>query len=157
MQLKGLDLSWKGWKTWENEKMLAFSIISFSSNVFKALQSLQIVCSRINCLSRIIPGNLQPYRNNWLIDCMVFNFFSKTISVILQWQVHLTMLSGISLQKYSTKYSFQATGYFPTYPSSKQWTAAREKWIQLKGLLSALRKNQTSNLLFSSSTCFRLS
>ena len=57
------------------------------------------------------------------IDCMVFNTVFNSISVTSQWLVHLSMFSWSSFNQYSTQYSFQATGCFPTKPLSKQWRA----------------------------------
>ena len=37
--------------------------------------------------------------------------------VFQQWPVHLSLFSWSSFKQYSTQYSFQATGCFPTEPS----------------------------------------
>ena len=58
--------------------------------------------------------NLHAQAKYWLIDWMVFNAIFNNISVILWWPVHLSMLSWSSFNHYSTQYSFQATGCFPT-------------------------------------------
>ena len=89
-----------------------------------------------------------------LIDCVVIKAFFNSISVISQWPVDLSMLSWSSFNQYSAQYSSQATGYFPTLTSSKQWTAVRDEWMMLQWP-SILGKNidwagdQTSHLLFS--------
>ena len=93
---------------------------------------------------------------------MVFNVIFNSISVILWHLVHLFMLSWSSSNQYSTQYSFQATGCFPTQPLSKR-TAVREKWILSQWLSLILGKNigwagvWTSDLLFSSTQRYQLS
>ena len=49
----------------------------------------------------------------WLYG-MVLNAIFNSFSVILWWPVHLSKLSWSPFNKYSTQYSFQATGCFPT-------------------------------------------
>ena len=52
---------------------------------------------------------------------MVLNTVLNSISDI-SWQLaHLSMFSWSSFNQYSKQYSLQATGCFPTKPSSKQW------------------------------------
>ena len=95
-------------------------------------------------------------------NCMVFNIVFNTISLISQRPVHLSMLSWSSFNQYSTQYSVQATGCFPTKPLSKttQWW---EEWILPQWPSSILGKNiarardRTNDFLFSSQQCYQLS
>ena len=65
---------------------------------------------------------------------MVFNAVFNGISVVSRRPVHLFMFSWGSFNKYFAQYFFQATGFFPTYPLSKQWTVVRWEWILLQWL-----------------------
>ena len=98
-----------------------------------------------------------------MIDFMVFNAVFNTISVVSRRPVHLSLLSWSSFNQYAAQHSFQANGYFPTEPLSKQRTAVREERILSKSLSSVLGKNisragdRARNVLFSSPVRYRLS
>ena len=68
---------------------------------------------------------LQPlthyHTNLTLIDCLIFNNVLNLISAISRPPVHLSMisLSYGTVPYYSAQHSFQATGCFPSQPSSK--------------------------------------
>ena len=68
---------------------------------------------------------------------MVFNAYFNSVPV------HLPIHSWSSSNHYSVQYSFQATGCFPTEPSSKQQNIGRAG-------------DRTSNPLFSGPVLFRL-
>ena len=71
-----------------------------------------------------------------MIDCMGFNGVFNSISVIPQWPVHLSMTSWSSFNQYSTQYSLHWLLSHITIVETWDWT---------------------SDLLFSSFQCFRLS
>ena len=66
------------------------------------------------CLSIEVVNVYKRQLIHWLIACMVFNAVFNSISVISWRPVHLSMLFWSSFNQYSTHYSFQATGCFPT-------------------------------------------
>ena len=55
-----------------------------------------------------------------LICCIFYYAVFNIILIISRYPVHLSMLSWGSFDQYSTQYSFQATGCFPTQSSSKK-------------------------------------
>ena len=65
----------------------------------------------------------------WLMDCMALSAVFNSISVILWWPVHLSMLLWSSFNQYFAQYSSQATGCFPTWSLLKHWTGEKEKWM----------------------------
>ena len=96
----------------EKEKLLVTCNFSFSPSVFKSL----VLHTRDN--QGLFGKGLKR-----LIDCMVFNAVFNSITIVLGWPVHLSMLSWSSFNQYSAQYSFQATGCFPIQPMLKQRTA----------------------------------
>ena len=66
--------------------------------------------------------------------------FSKSVQSYCRGLCTYPCFPGVLLTRYP-KYSFQATGCFPTQPLSKQWTAASEKRIMSQLIAINPRKN----------------
>ena len=113
---------------WEKEKLLVTSNFSFSQcfpafwTTFRhfrqtkncRLQTLSVWRNPKSVVWERVMVWKQRSLNEWLIDCMMLNAVFNSISVISGRPVHLAMLSWSSVSQYSTQYSFQATGCFPT-------------------------------------------
>ena len=90
---------------------------------------------------------------DWLLILWCLMPFSTVYHLYRSGLCTFPCFSGVLLT--NTRYSFQATSCFPTFPVVKQWTAVAEQWILSQWLSSILWKNivqpgdQTSNLLFS--------